>query len=906
MVCLFIRDPIRENILLRYTVKSPLPEEININETTCVAAEVIKSSKVARINVVGNNPLFNPLVDCCTGVIVKRLLCLPIYDADTSRVFGCIHIVNKSRNDLFSEIDEIFGMLYADQASLLITSCMRYDGMCLHATMLQHLLEASTAVFSVIPDPDSLVSTRPLQPEQILTTIETLAREILKCPNTRAFLVSDFAGLPPGELVLLEHVNKAKALSLQACITMPLHSGIAGHVIETGMMYKLENDKFDPYINPLVDIDPLDHPLITVPIVDLHGTVVGCLQLVVGPRSPKLRESEDSKGQQGLLFVQAAQWLTHQIAAPVQYLIKFIGNTVNRPVSTPSSFTRRGPKPDFFMTGLESMMLNNGTEQEHFRPLTPSPNTPGRDYLAVNMSLPSTAQGAENKPSTPGARVTFADAAELDAIQAERDSLQQELEESRNEVQDLCHKLSEVENSTSTAAVLQSELEQTIASLEAEISALKQNLEAKSVNDAAVTALDSALASQMAAEASVSQVQEEMQALRTAHEAADIELAESREHIASLSQQIENLEAYAATHHRADDEEVEVPAAAGSGTADTQGDSEEQIRVACDAVRESVTQEWKESYESLEQSYNAYKTYADTQQAENDELKGSVTTLQGQVDELTAQVTTAQSEKETTAAEMAALKEQVAKLTATITQKDSVQALLQAQVVKLAGQNIKAIDTAMSSATASASATTLTPPDAANTSAAGSIPSSKVVPNTTPITVSSADKPVTPTQRPSSKPPTPSSGRHHSRPPSGHPPSSARAGGASSSESNAVAAAAGDLASMGWTEHIDDYQRTYYYHAETGESSWTNPALGEVRRGEWVQTFDESGQMYWVHAVTAETAWEVTEDGEPVEGAGADLEDEEEAGAPVLDTPGIFDTMNSQYSATAGDYTIEL
>lgn len=112
---------------------------------------------------------------------------------------------------------------------------------------------------------------------------------------------------------------------------------------------------------------------------------------------------------------------------------------------------------------------------------------------------------------------------------------------------------------------------------------------------------------------------------------------------------------------------------------------------------------------------------------------------------------------------------------------------------------------------------------------------------------------------------------------------------------------------MGWTQHIDEYQRTYYYNEATGESSWANPALGEVKRGDWVQTYDESGTMYWVHQVTGESAWDVTAEGEPVESTGADLEDDD--GSPAHGSggaPGIYDTVNSQYSATAGDYTIEL
>lgn len=113
-------------------------------------------------------------------------------------------------------------------------------------------------------------------------------------------------------------------------------------------------------------------------------------------------------------------------------------------------------------------------------------------------------------------------------------------------------------------------------------------------------------------------------------------------------------------------------------------------------------------------------------------------------------------------------------------------------------------------------------------------------------------------------------------------------------------------AAAGWTELVDEYQRTYYYNESTGESSWANPALGEVKRGEWVQTFDESGQMYWTHQVTGESAWNVTEEGEPIDSTGGDMDESEGAAAPSLATPGIYDTVNSQYSATAGDYTIEL
>lgn len=45
-----------------------------------------------------------------SGVVVKRLLALPLFNNDTNEYFGAIHILNKSQgrpNDAFTEVDEL-------------------------------------------------------------------------------------------------------------------------------------------------------------------------------------------------------------------------------------------------------------------------------------------------------------------------------------------------------------------------------------------------------------------------------------------------------------------------------------------------------------------------------------------------------------------------------------------------------------------------------------------------------------------------------------------------------------------------------------------------------------------------------------------------------------------------------
>jgi hypothetical protein len=62
-----------------------------------------------------------------------------------------------------------------------------------------------------------------------------------------------------------------------------------------------------------VDVDPILNAMVAVPISDLYGNVVGCLEFVCGPNSPKMRVSVDPSDKKNILFPQAAEWLTHQV-----------------------------------------------------------------------------------------------------------------------------------------------------------------------------------------------------------------------------------------------------------------------------------------------------------------------------------------------------------------------------------------------------------------------------------------------------------------------------------------------------------------------------------------------------------------------------------------------------------------
>ena len=77
-----------------------------------------------------------------------------------------------------------------------------------------------------------------------------------------------------------------------------------------------------------------------------------------------------------------------------------------------------------------------------------------------------------------------------------------------------------------------------------------------------------------------------------------------------------------------------------------------------------------------------------------------------------------------------------------------------------------------------------------------------------------------------------------------------------------------DSASLppGWTEHVSessDPGKTYYHHAETGETVWEKPTAASNDDAElspgWTAHVSESsdhGKTYYHHAESGETVWE--------------------------------------------------
>ena len=151
----------------------------------------------------------------------------------------------------------VFGGLIAP----LFASSIVFRRLSNRSELASALLNASTALYSIIPDPDSFAAKRPLRIEDILNHIEIVSRVTLKCTKCRAFLVSDSVNHAPGTLLSLDGGsggNEDRMLVGVGCRKTPLGSGIAGFVIATKHVYVMQEDHedCDRHYNPEVDVAP--------------------------------------------------------------------------------------------------------------------------------------------------------------------------------------------------------------------------------------------------------------------------------------------------------------------------------------------------------------------------------------------------------------------------------------------------------------------------------------------------------------------------------------------------------------------------------------------------------------------------------------------------------------------------
>jgi hypothetical protein len=207
------------NDLLKFTSRSYQPELINKNS---LAIQVMKLGKIARLNNLSRVSSYNPLIDSVPGIDVKRILSIPLIatssngtgyehevDTDDKEVYGTIHFINKST--IFTEIDEIILKSLVSIISNSILTCHIMHESYRKSNLLELLLESSSNIYNIFPDPLYITNFTPkhlLQPQEILETIESICYNVLKVAKSRCFLISDnIQGYLSNQVIFLDPNN---------------------------------------------------------------------------------------------------------------------------------------------------------------------------------------------------------------------------------------------------------------------------------------------------------------------------------------------------------------------------------------------------------------------------------------------------------------------------------------------------------------------------------------------------------------------------------------------------------------------------------------------------------------------------------------------------------------------------
>jgi hypothetical protein len=314
-----------------------------------VAETVIQHGRQTKINSHKSRSKLEPSVDGCEGVHTRKLLCAPLMDASNSRTVGCMQFINKFQNFKFSETDDLYTMMFCDLAGTSVASALLYERVWDRALTLTDVLQASTGLFSAMPDAMSITSSMPLDVDRVLLALEECARRALKCAKVKAFVSSGAVGLEEGSMVALEDdkddvenkylKRKHKAAALYT--VFPDMPGIAGMVMRTARPYLMVNMASDQYHNPQSDMNcHSDHgacPVVSVPIVTLQGVTIAVLQMLPSARSPKLEARPSSVLTGSVLFEEAAKWLAFQLSFSLEHVLAHVGKPCHQPPSLPET-----------------------------------------------------------------------------------------------------------------------------------------------------------------------------------------------------------------------------------------------------------------------------------------------------------------------------------------------------------------------------------------------------------------------------------------------------------------------------------------------------------------------------------------------------------------------------------------
>jgi hypothetical protein len=342
-IAVFVLEPGGE-YMLRYMTGKSTVEKIRVGEIGSIAELVIRNGTIKRYNSLkgSKNNYFNIDIDAGGESNVKRVLCTPIKESGQGRIIGAIQLLNRIDSEKFSEVDELFTAVYGEMAGGLVSPTLLFNRVRNEAVIVNSIIQAQVQLNSALPEKETICTMNPLDVGEVLYHAEISFRDALQCAKVKVYFPGLAIGADESYFVSLEAESvsmKGMKRSQLGTQTVPIESGIVGHVARTKTPYLVTDPASDPYFNPQVDIDSPVESFYCIPIFDFNDQVIACVSAVPSPLSPLL-DSEQSRADPCVLsFENALQWLGFSVSMNLANIIALIGKPSSRPSVTLQTIT---------------------------------------------------------------------------------------------------------------------------------------------------------------------------------------------------------------------------------------------------------------------------------------------------------------------------------------------------------------------------------------------------------------------------------------------------------------------------------------------------------------------------------------------------------------------------------------
>ena len=302
------------DVMLKYSTNldKPCPYEVGANcATKTIAQEVFMNGVFVKSNSVHRLSFFHEEIDGAVKCSVKNLICVPLYEHSGINVIAVITVLNKHKP--ITDADVTMYHMYVRLLGPILAHSIVHKRLTKKYDLSNHLLNSSTALYTILPEPGSIAAKRPIKITEVLHCVEYVAKNALNCSKVRCFISAEAVGeIGSNEVLSLEKGIDASsdvAKDHYICRRTSKESGIAGHSIRDNVFYTAQEGDRDMMYNGEVDVQCGDWAFVAVPIVDFRGKCFACIQFVEGVLSPQLNDH----GSHSVLLDQAAQWLIHQV-----------------------------------------------------------------------------------------------------------------------------------------------------------------------------------------------------------------------------------------------------------------------------------------------------------------------------------------------------------------------------------------------------------------------------------------------------------------------------------------------------------------------------------------------------------------------------------------------------------------